>query len=201
MNQVRFKITLAALTFTFIFSACQKNETSESFDILDFSDDTTAAAELISEANEDLNKIKVMYKQNEVHREELVAAMGEKDVEKVKKITDDLVYTINDGIRLGEEAVEKIGKARQMNINADFKEYLSLKEESLEKQLEAFENLRQAVRILRDSFGTNDPKQIEQGKNVFREKDENFVKIMAAAKEISKKANELAKESSKKVKE
>jgi hypothetical protein len=139
-----------------------------------------------------------MYKQNEVHREELVNAMGEKDVEKVKRITDDLVYTINDGMRLGEEAVEKIGKARQKNINADFKEYLSLKEESLEKQLEAFENLRQAVRILRDSFGTNDPKQIEQGKNVFREKDESFVKTMAAAKEISKKANELAKESSKK---
>lgn len=197
MNRVCFKIFLVALTLTFALSACRKNETAESFDILDFSDDTTGAAELVAEANENLNKIKVMYKQNEVHREELVGAMSEKDVEKVKKITDDLVYTINDGMRLGEEAVEKIGKARQKNINADFKEYLSLKEESLEKQLEAFENLRQAVRILRDSFGTNDPKQIERGKNVFREKDENFVKTMAAAKEISKKANELAKESSK----
>ncbi len=193
-----FNFLLAALICAAVFSACRKNETAESFDILSFSDDTTAAAELVSEANEDLNKIKVMYKQNEVHREELVAAMGEKDVEKVKKITDDLVYTINDGMRLGEEAVEKIGKARQMNINADFKEYLSLKEESLEKQLEAFENLRQAVRILRDSFGTNDPKQIEQGKSVFKEKDESFVKAMAEAKEISKKANELAKERSKK---
>lgn len=201
MNKVFFKVTLVALSFLFIFSACRKNETAESFDVLSFSDDTTAAAELVSEANEDLNKIKVMYKQNEIHREELVAAMGEKAVEKVKKITDDLVYTINDGMRLGEEAVEKIRKARQMNINADFKEYLSLKEESLEKQLEAFENLRQAVRILRDSFGTNDPQQIEQGKSVFREKDEIFAKTMAEAKEISKKANELAKESSKKVKE
>ena len=198
MNRVCFKITLAALAFLFIFSACQKNETSESFDVLSFSDDTTAAAELVSQANEDLNKIKVMYKKNEVHREELIAAMGAKDTEKVKKITDDLVYVINDGMRLGEEAVEKIGKAQEMNISQDFKEYLGLKEESLEKQLEAFENLRQAVRILRDGFGTNDPKQIEQGQKVFKEKDENFVKTMAEAKEISKKANELAKESSKK---
>jgi len=198
MNRVCFKITLAALAFLFIFSACQKNETSESFDVLSFSDDTTAAAELVSQANEDLNKIKVMYKKNEVHREELIAAMGAKDTEKVKKITDDLVYVINDGMRLGEEAVEKIGKAQEMNISQDFKEYLGLKEESLEKQLEAFENLRQAVRILRDGFGTNDPKQIEQGQKVFKEKDENFVKTMAEAKEISKKANELAKESSRK---
>ena len=198
MNKVFFKVTLAALAYLFIFSACQKNETSESFDVLSFSDDTTAAAELVSEANEDLNKIKVMYKKNEVHREELITAMGAKDIEKVKEITDNLVYVINDGIGLGEEAVEKIGRAQDMNINQDFKEYLGLKEESLEKQLEAFENLRQAVRVLRDSFGTNDPKQIEQGKSVFKEKDEVFVKTMAEAKEISKRANELAKESSKK---
>jgi len=32
-----------------------------------------------------------------------------------------------------------------MNINGDFKEHLSLKEVSLQKQSEAFENLRQAV--------------------------------------------------------
>jgi hypothetical protein len=198
MNKVFFKVTLAALAYLFIFSACQKNETSESFDVLSFSDDTTAAAELVSEANEDLNKIKVMYKKNEVHREELITAMGAKDIERVKEITDNLVYVINDGIGLGEEAVEKIGRAQDMNINQDFKEYLGLKEESLEKQLEAFENLRQAVRVLRDSFGTNDPKQIEQGKSVFKEKDEVFVKTMVEAKEISKRANELAKDSSKK---
>lgn len=201
MNRVFLKIPCAALICLFALSACQQSETSEGFDVLNFSDDTTAAAELVSEANEDLNRIKVMYKKNEAHREELVAAMGAKDIEKVKEITDDLVYVINDGMRLGEEAVEKIGRAQDMNINPDFKEYLGLKEESLEKQLEAFENLRQAVRVLRDSFGTNDPKQIEQGKSVFKEKDEIFVKTMAEAKEISKRANELAKESSKKTKE
>src|SRR4028118_155638 len=122
MNQVLIKFTLAVLTFTFIFSACQKNETSDSFDVLSFSDDTTNAAERVSEANEDLNKIKVMYKKNEVYREELVAAMSEKNVEKVRKITDDLVYAINDGTRLGKGAIDKIGEAREMNINQDFKD-------------------------------------------------------------------------------
>lgn len=198
MSKAFFRVTLTVLTCLLIFSACQKNETSGSFDVLSFSDDTAAAAELVSEANEDLNKIKVMYKKNEVHREELIAAMGEKDIKKVQKITDDLIYVINDGMSLGEGAVEKIVRAREMNINGDFKEYLSLKEESLRKQLEAFENLRQAVRILRDGFGTSDSKRFEQTKNIFKEKDENFVKTMTAAKEISKKANELAKESSKK---
>ncbi len=200
MNKVVFKISLVALVWLCLF-ACKKNDTSEGFDTLIFSDDTSDAAALVSQANEDLNKIKVMYKKNEVQREELIAAMSEKDTENVKKITDDLVYIINDGIALGEGAVEKISKAQQMNIDADFKEYLSLKEESLRKQLDAFESRRQAVRLLRDSFGTNDPAMVEKAKLGLKEKEEYFMKTMETSKAISKKANELAKESSKKVKD
>jgi len=58
VNKAFFRVTLTVLTYLFIFSACKKNETSESFDVLSFSDDTTATAELVSEANEDLNKSK-----------------------------------------------------------------------------------------------------------------------------------------------
>lgn len=182
-----------------MFSACKKTDSSEGFDTLLFSDDTTAAADLVQEANEHLNKIKVMYKKNEAMRDELLAAMSGKDTEKVKKITDDLVYLINDGMALGEKALEKINKAQQMNINPDFKDYLSLKEESLRKQMDAFENRRQAVRLLRDSFGTNDPALVEKAKLGVKEKEEVFAKMMEESKEISKKANELAKESSRKV--
>ncbi|MCY7345178.1 MAG: hypothetical protein LH614_03075 [Pyrinomonadaceae bacterium] len=201
MNKVSFKITLIVLTFLFIFSACKKSDNSDDFDTLFFSDDTTAAAELVADANEDLNKIKIMYKRNEVQLEELKAAMGDRDIEKVKKIADELVYVINDGMALGEKAVEKINRAEQMNINADFKEYLSLKEESLQKQLEAFENRRQAALLLRDVFGTANPAAIEKAKLGFKEKEEKFMKTLETSREINKKANELAKESAKKGKE
>jgi predicted RNA-binding protein with RPS1 domain len=201
MNKVFFKVTLAALTYLFIFSACQRNETSGSFDILDFPDDTTAAAEIVSQANEDLNKIKVMYRKNEVYRDELISSMGEKDVEKVKKITEDFAYLINDAMKLGEEAVDKISRAQQMKIDAAFKEYLGLKEESLRKQLEAFESRRQALLLLRNVFGTNDPALVEKAKLEFKGKEESFAKTMEESKKISKKANEFAKENSKKVKE
>lgn len=202
MNKNNLKIPLigsVCLIILFVFSACQKSETSEISDILSFSDDTSAAAELVSNANEDLNKIKVMYKKNEVQLEELKIAMGDKDIEKVKKITDDLVYVLNDGMALGESAIEKISKAQAMNINEDFKEYLRLKEESLRKYLDAFEHRRQAARLLRDSFGKNDPAQIEKAKVEFKVKEENFIKTMEAARDFSKKANALAKESTKKV--
>ncbi len=182
-----------------LFSACKKTDSSEGFETSYFSDDTTAAAELVGSANEDLNKIKVLYKKNEDHLDELKSAMSDQNIEKVKKITDDLVYVINDGMDLGNKAVEKISQAEQMNISPDFKDYLSLKEESLRKQLEAFENRRQAARLLRDSFGTNNPADIEKAKAAFKEKEEKSLKLVEEAKDISKKANDLAKESSRKL--
>ena len=199
MNKTLQTISVVGLIcFLVLLSACKKSETTEISDILDFTDDTTAAAELVTQANADLNKIKIMYKKNEDQLEELKTAMSSQDVERVKKISDDLVYILNDGMRLGENAIEKIEKAEAMNINPDFKEYLRLKQESLRKQLDAFENRRQAARLLRDGFGANDPKLIERGKLEFKEKEENFQKTMEAARGISKKANELAKESARK---
>ena len=199
MKTARYKIALivlAFLLFCVLLSSCNKGN-SESSDLLSFSDETTAAAQLVAEANEDLNKIKVKYKENEVKREDLRDAMKSNDSEKVKKVADDLVYLINDGMALGEDAIGKISKAQEMSINPDFKEYLNLKELSLQKQMEAFENYRQAARFLRDGYNPKDEKQRETVKAEFAKRDDNFHKIMDEAKDYSKQANDLAKESAK----
>ncbi len=203
MKNVRRKISLvcfvcASLCVFAFLSSCKKNGQVETSDLLNFSDDTTAAAQLVADANEDLNKIKVLYKQNEDKREELVAAMKGSDAEKVKKIADDLVYIINDGMALGESAIGKIERAQEMNINPDFNEYLRLKSESLRKQMDAFENYRQAARFLRDGYNPKDDRQRETVKAEFTKRDENFQKTMEVARDYSKQANELAKESAKK---
>lgn len=192
-----WQIVLFSVILLSLF-ACKKNEASDNFDTLLFSDDTTAAAELVADANEDLNKIKIMYKKNEAQSEELKTAMSDRDIEKVKKITENLVYIINDGVSLGQSALEKIEKAEAMDINTDFKDYLNLKAQSLQKQLDAFEHRRQAVRLLKESFGTNNPAAIEKARNGLKEQEETAQKILAEAKEISIKANDLAKEVSKK---
>ncbi len=201
MNKLKYKISLVGvicLAACFLISSCGNDNKEESSDILNFSDDTTAAAQFVVEANEDLNKIKIIYGDNAAKREELKEAMKNNDSEKVRKISDDLVYLINDGMRLGKNALEKITQARDMNINSDFKEYLRLKEESLQKQMDAFENYRQAAIFLRDGYDPKDEKQRENVKTKFALFDENFHKIMESAQEYSKQANDLAKESAKK---
>jgi hypothetical protein len=165
---------------------------------LAFFDETENAAKLVADANEDLKKIRRMYKENESKLEEIKQAMKENKIDEVRKIADDVVYLINDGISLGESALEKLSQAEEMNINETYKEYLQLKRASLEKQLEAFEFRRQAAMLLRDSFGTKDKLTIERAKLEFKDKEENFRRYMELARQMSAEANQIAKEASRK---
>lgn len=178
-------------------AACQKNERSEpgGMDVFGLSDQTPEAGQLVFEANEDLKKIRKMYKENQSKVEDLKTAMKEKKVVEVKKIADDLVYIINDGFVLGESAVAKIEKAKELNTNETYKEYLRIKEESLRKYLDAFEFRRQFAQLLRDGFGTKDKFEVEKALSAFQEKEENFQTYMEKARELSGEANQLAKES------
>lgn len=184
------------LIFVCLSFSCQKsgNSNSSGLDVFGLTDETAAAGDLVGEANDDLRKIRKMYKENQTKIEELKSAMNEKRIEDVKKIADELVYIINDGFVLGESAISKIEKAEAMNINDKYKEYLQLKKASLQKQLDAFEFRRQFAQLLRDGFGTKDKFEIEKVKSEFRDREENFQTYMEQARELSGQANQLAKE-------
>lgn len=165
-----------------------------------FFDQTQEAAGLVAEANAGLRQIKQLFQKNAGWLEELKTAMNNRDEAKVKEIANELVYQINDGTRLGEEAIEKIERAGRLNVNEDFKNYLDLKAESLRKYAEAFEERRQLAILLRDRY---DPKNADQRDLVleeFKRKEENFKRIIKEAQTVSLRADELAKESLSKAK-
>lgn len=157
-------------------------------------DETQKAVELVAEANSELRKIRVLYKNNEGKREELKTALGSDSLAEVEKITNDIVQIINEGTDLGTSAVDKLVDAQNLNIGTEFKEYLRLKEESIRKQLEAFENYRQAARSLRDNYDPKNPLQKTKVENIFNERSEAYRKIMEDARDYSSQANELYKE-------
>lgn len=181
-----------AIVLILAFSSCRRS--GGGISILNPLDETAEAALIVDDANKDLTKIKVLYQQNEGKREDLKAAMEKNDAETAKKIADEVLYLINDGTAYGKSAVEKIQKAQEMQINDDYREYLRLKEEALKQQLEAFENYRQAARILRDSYDPKDAKMREKVKEEFKTRSENYRKLMEDARDYSSRANELAKE-------
>ncbi len=188
ISKYRNKTCILLIAFSFCASC------KSSGGLLGLADETAEAAKIVVEANKDLTKIKVLYKDNEKKREELKTAMAADDAPAVKKIADDVVYIINDGADHGEKAIEKLQQAQDMEINADYKEYLRLKEEALKKHREAFENYRQAARSLRDNYDPKNDKLREKVKLEFKERSENYQKITERARDYSNEANELAKD-------
>ena len=174
-------------------AACKSSGRSDTLGILG-SDETSEAAGIVASANEDLTKIKILYKENEGKREDLKKAMEADDEGKVKKIADDVVYLINDGFDEARSAIEKIEKAQEMQINDDYREYLRLKEESLKRELQAFENYRQAAITLRDNYDPKNAAMRNKVKEDFKNRVENYRKLMEDARDYSKRANDLAKD-------
>jgi hypothetical protein len=187
--------------FAIVLFSCSCKSTSRSSDGLDIlgpADETSDAAKLVAEANQDLTKIKVLYKENEGKREELKKALEANEADKVKKISDDVVYLIGDGAAFAKTAIDKLDQAQDLNANDDYKEYLRLKEESLKRELEAFENYRQAARSLRDNYDPKNAQLRDKVKEEFKTRTENYQKLMEKARDFSNQANELAKEALKK---
>ncbi|NOT49490.1 MAG: hypothetical protein HOP17_17335 [Acidobacteria bacterium] len=181
--------TLAVALLVFSVAGCKSSS-----GLIGPTDETADAAALIVEANKDLRVIKVVYEKNQGKRDQLIEAMRSDNAAEVKRLSGEVVDAINDGTVAGKNALDKIDQARDLNVNEDYAEYLRLKWEALNKQLEAFEEYRQAARKLRDNY---DPKNAQAHAVVaadFESRSENFQKLMEKARDYSSQANELAKD-------
>jgi hypothetical protein len=192
-----FKLLLLALTALVLIS-CGDEGDSDGPGLLSFSDDQDEAVKHVEEANDELKRIRILYRENNAKVEELKKALGVKDLARVKRLADDLLLVIADGYAFAEVAMEKLTDAQRLDINSDFKYYLSLKEDSLRLQIKAFEFRRQSARLFRDKFGTNDPNAMAEAAKKFKENEANFEKTMAEAKKVSEEADKLYKEANNK---
>jgi hypothetical protein len=184
------------LILLLIFTACRRSDSPRSggLGILN-SDQTKEAVQKINEANGELKRVRAIYRESETQRNELREAMNQKEVEKVKKIATELVAQISEGTQLGVEIIAKIEEAGDMNINETYKEYLDYKAQALRRQLEAFEIRFDQVKFLRDEFQVDNTQEIEKAKARLEEMDEKYGKKMEDARDLSRKANEIYKDS------
>jgi hypothetical protein len=193
VNENKFYL-LVIVMIMFGFAACKRAETSSQPSVFDFGNQTSEAVALVNEANDKLKTVKKMYKDSQDQQLDLKTAIAEKDVEKVKKLSDDFVTQLNEGMNLGDDAIKKIEEASEKQTNAKYQEYLDLKEQSLRKYLVAFEFRRKFAIRLRDVFTVSkDKKLIENAKDELKKMEENFQVNIDSAQDLSRQANELAK--------
>jgi hypothetical protein len=154
-------------------------------------DETQKAGEVISSANEDLQKIKVLYEENESMRRELRQALETNNPDQVRDVSDRVIKLIADGTVIAKRALSKIDEALDMNINDTYRNYLDLKKQSLKRQLEAFENYRIAAESLKANY---DPRSEEKRSTVtkeFKDRTEKYTADMERARSLSYQANEI----------
>lgn len=183
---------LSVLLVVLLITSCKSTGRSDAPSIFS-SDQTADAAKVVSSANDELTKIKILYKENEGKREEIKKALETDNAEQVKKLADDVVGLINDGYNSAQSAVDKLEQAQEMQINDDYREYLRLKEESLKSEMEAFDSYRQAARTLRDNYDPKNAAMRDKVKEDFKNRVENYRKLMEEARDYSNRANEIAK--------
>ena len=188
-------LLLASFGMTNCGGGEERNSSGDS-GLLDFSDDTDKAIDLIFEANRNLKSIKALYNQNNPKIEELKKALSNNEIEKVRRISDELSLVIVDGYALAESAKQKIDEAKNLSgIDDTFREYLELKSESLDLQIKAFNYRRDSAKLFRDEFGTEDTSKLDTAKAKFIENEKKFAEYIEEAKKKSGQADKIWSES------
>jgi hypothetical protein len=194
-------LVLSATVFCLGLTNCG-SESSDGGDdggIFDLRDDTDIAVELIHEANRNLKSIRALYNQNNPKVEELKKALNDKDIEKVRKLTDEISLVIIDGYVLAENAKEKIDKAKNLSdISDEFRQYLELKAESLDLQIKAFNYRRDSATLFHEEFGTEDTSKLDAAKSKFVENEKKFAEYINEAKKRNDQADKMWSESRRK---
>ena len=193
---LKFLCVSVSLWLVFLTACATKNSptTGSGTSILSF-DETKEAGDIVKESNEILKQIKKRFKDNEPKLQQLQEAMKGKDTQKVRTLTEELITEINLGTEAGQEAINKLRVAQDKNINEDYKEYLLLKTQALEKYVEAFDERRKAAILLREGYDPKNAAQRQQVIAAFKEREEKFKEIMEEARKSSEQANQLAQES------
>lgn len=158
------------------------------------------ANKLVQDANSELKTIDQIAEDND----EKVSALDKADkagnATEVKRLLDDLMKAIDEGLKHGEVAADKLDKASKLNVDDKYKEYLSLKSQSLRKQIEAFKERKEAARIMRDNYDNTDKTAMQNAKDDFKKKNANFKKLLGEAKDLSRKADDVARQNPDKIK-
>jgi chromosome segregation ATPase len=165
-----------------------------------FKNDLDQANKLVSEANDELKKVKKIQDDSEAKIKELKSALDAKSVDGVRAALGDLIKMIDDGLGYGRTAADKVEEASKLKVDDIFKKYLDLKAQSFRTQIEAFEARKKAAQIFRDAYGSNDSARIEKAKEDFNKENEKYKRLLDQARDLSDEADKLQRENPDKIK-
>ena len=156
------------------------------------------ANKLVDDAKKDLQEIDRISEEADEKQSDLNKADRDRNVDEVKRILGALIEDIDKGLERGQSAADKVEKASKLDVDPIYKEYLSLKAQAFRKEIDAFKALKEAATIARDSY-TAQGLPADKRKE-YTDKVNEYKKLKADAKDLHKKAADLARANPDKIK-
>jgi hypothetical protein len=158
------------------------------------------ANKLVQSANEDLKEINRIAQSNKDKESRINRLLNASDFTGAKQAMDETIKAIDDGLERGRSAADKFEKASKLEIDQVYRDYLTLKSQSVRKTAEAFEELKKAVTILRDNVGGTDKAALKKSQQDAIKAGENFDRLIAEAVKLDREADDIARKNSDKIK-
>ena len=177
------------LLASLLFASCQTGNGSLS-----------EANRLNQSAGDDVKEIEKLVQENRDKESAITRAINGDKYDEARKAIDQTVDAIDRGLGRGLVAQDKLNTASRLDVDADIKQYLSLRAQSVSKALEAFAELRNGLIILRDSTGSTDKAVKEKAKNEIQDSSATFDQLISESERLEGQADDIARRNPDKIK-
>lgn len=158
------------------------------------------ANKLVQSANEDLKEITKIAQSNKDKESRINKQLNASDFNGAKQTMDEAIKAIDDGLERGRSAADKFERASKLEVDQVYKDYLTLKSQSVRKTAEGFEELKKAITILRDNVGGTDKAKLKRAQQDAVKAGENFDRLIAEAVKLDREADDIARKNPDKIK-
>jgi hypothetical protein len=179
---------ITMLLASLLFSSCQANPAVDE------------ANRLNQSAGEDVREIERLAQANKDRESRITRALNAGKNDDARREIDATVEAIDKGVGRGFVAQDKLNQASQLDVDADIKQYLSLRAQSVNKALEAFAELKNGLLILRDSTGSTDKSVTERAKNEIQQASARFDQLISESEKLEGQADDIARRNPDKIK-
>jgi len=158
------------------------------------------ANKLIDSANQDLAEVEKIADQNRDKESEISKKLNSNDIDAAKESINESIKAIDTGLEKGKSAADKFDRASKLDLDPKVKEYLSLKAQSVNKSVEAFQELRKGLVAVRDNVGSKDKAAITKAQKDVQESSDNYDRLEQEAQKYEREADDIARENPSKIK-
>ena len=158
------------------------------------------ANKLIESANKELSEVEKIADDNRDKESEISKKLNSNDIDAAKASINDSIKAIDSGLDHGKNAAEKFEQASKLDLDPKVKEYLALHAKSVQKSVEAFQELRKGLVAVRDNLGNKDKAAVAKAQKDVETSSENYDKLEKDAQTFERQADDIARENPDKIK-